>query len=165
MPASEEGAAPVGTRPWTGIGDVGQREDAWRLASREQPQRVRDRGQELPRCGSGKRDAGLRCGNSPSKCATMDRNWPSQGQGARIPACDEGTPPARDRNWPSQGRGTAMLAGEELAAPASARPREGGGHLWDGEERCRLAKREHPQPGGDRKQEGAFAGRGKSDAC
>ena len=75
MPAGKEEAAPASARPWTGIGDVGQREEAWRLAS------------------------------SPSECMTAGRNGPSPGEARGMPACDEGAAAARARARPRTGVG------------------------------------------------------------
>src|SRR5579859_5344413 len=114
MPGDDEGGAAARMRNWPSRGQ------GTAILACEQGAAPESgyHGQELARWAGGKRDAGLQCGNSPSKCASMDRNWRSQG------------------------RGTTMLAGEELAAPGRWRQRAGGGHLWEGEERCRLAKRE-----------------------
>src|SRR5579859_7118760 len=170
MPACEKGAAPGRARPRAGGGHLYEGEARWLLAMWEQLQPEQDRRQEADISGRGKRAAGWHKGRSPSEGATMGRKGPSlgegramagsrtgsscsegkaagsnlssHGQGTAMPACGEGTPRARDRDWPSQVRGTAMLAGEELAAPATARRREVGGHHWEGEEGCRLAKRE-----------------------
>src|SRR5579862_5924108 len=91
-------------RNWPG----GEAEQGWRLASREQPQRVHDGGREVAISGRGKRAAGLRARSSPSKGANVDRNGPSPGEVRGIPAGDEG------------------------AAPANARRCTGGSHLWEG---------------------------------
>ena len=117
----------------------GREEGCW-LARRERPQRGRDRGHQFARWGRGERDAGFWCGNSPNKCVTMDRNWPSQGKGARMPACDEGTPPARDRNEPCGAEGRGMPA-------CNLKQAAGMGHRWEGDEGCRLAKSEQPHAG------------------
>jgi len=65
---------------------------------------------------------------------------------------------------PARGEGRGMPAGKEGTAPVGARLQAGGGHLWEGDERWRLAMREQPQPGQDRRQESAISGRGKRDA-
>ena len=54
--------------------ELGEREEGWWLASREQPQPRRDHVQELASSGRGNGDGSLRSRNS-------DRNWPSQGRG------------------------------------------------------------------------------------
>ena len=79
MTACDEGAAPArdrnrpsqghgrgmsvcdeGAAAGRGIGHLRVREEGRRLAMREQPQRVHDRGQELVMLGREKRDGGLR---------------------------------------------------------------------------------------------------------
>ncbi len=186
MPANEVGAAPAKARPWTGIGEVGQREEAWRLAmgeqpragtgigevgkweqrrrlaKREQPQRGKDCGQEWAISGRGKRDAGWRRGSSTSGCATADRRWPRGAAGRRMPACGVGAAPARERNCPSQRRGRAMLAGEEGTAQ---RGQDHGQELSISRsaKRWQLAKRGQPQRVRDRMQQVATLGSGKRD--
>ena len=80
--------------------ELGEREEGWRLASREQPQPACDHGLELASLGLG------------------NRNWPSQGRGTDMAACDEGAAPGRDMNWRAQeqGRGTAACDQGTVAA-------------------------------------------------
>ena len=54
MAACDEGTAPTSARPWTGLGELGEMEQGWWLASREQPQPEPDRGQEVATWGSWK---------------------------------------------------------------------------------------------------------------
>jgi len=87
-----------------------------------------------------------------------DENGPSLGEVRGMPACDEGgSSPGKgatvDRNGPSLGRRRGMPASAEGASPARWRQRAGGGHRWEREERCLLAKREEPQRGRDHGQE------------
>src|SRR5579862_2856245 len=96
-----------------------------------------------------------------------DENGPSLGEVRGMPACDEGgSSPGKgatvDRNGPSLGRRREMPASTEGASPARWRQRAGGGHRWEREERCRLAKREQPQWVRDHGQELATSGRGKT---
>ena len=124
------GNSPTSASPWTGISHLRVREQGWGLASREQPQRVRDHGPDSAIRGSENKDGGV----------TMDRNWPSQGKGARMPACDEGTPPARDRNEPCGAEGRGMPA-------CNLKQAAGMGHRWEGHEGCRLGKRGQSRAG------------------
>src|SRR5579862_8710843 len=84
MAAGEEVAAPARARPWTGMGHVRQREEERRLAAREQPLRMHERGQEWAISEARKSDAGWRRGISPSKGATMYSNGPSLGEGRAL---------------------------------------------------------------------------------
>src|SRR5579862_6311452 len=122
MPAGKEGAAPVGARPQAGGGHLWEGEERWqgcdegaaaarakitgrnwpshgqgrgsRLAKREQPQQVHDRGQEVDISGSGKRDAGLRAGSSSRECMTAGTTLRGGDEGSGMPDGEGGATPA-----------------------------------------------------------------------
>ena len=102
-------------RNWPGW----EAEQGWRLASREQPGPMCDRGQALSTSGSGKRDAGRRRGSSSSEGTTAGRNQPSQGKGRRMPAGGEGAAQAVSEIGHLRGKEKGCwLAMREGAAPA-----------------------------------------------
>ena len=146
MPADDEGGAAARIRNWP------SRRQGTAIPACEEGAAPESgyHGQELARWAGGKRDAGLRCGNSPSKCASMDRNWPSQGRGTTMLAGEELAAQAggdSGQEWPSLGGGRAMPASEEGGAPARARAWTGIGDLRVREHGCRLAMRERAEPG------------------
>src|SRR5438874_906126 len=73
-PASNQGTASASMRPGTGTGHHRVGIQGGRLAIGEQPQLVRDHGQEPAISGSGNRDGSLRAGNSTSQLSTRERN-------------------------------------------------------------------------------------------
>ena len=153
MPASAEGASPARWRQRAGGGHRWEREERCRLAKREQPQWVRDHGQELATAGRGKTHGGLQAGSSPRECVTEGRNCRGAEAGRGMPACGAGTAPASARAWTGIGHLRVRGHGWRLAMRQQPQPGSGIGHLTVRGERWQLASREQPQPGHDGGQE------------